>query len=107
MKKTLGLQPYPQKVVRPPKPTPTTFSGGGWSPRESELNTVHSGGLVGEVTGGLKEFLNSSGQSARGVQFHEMSCWQLAHVPISLGLLRNLLEGCFGMLWPVGASDRV
>ena len=21
----LGLQPYPQKVVRPPKPTPTTF----------------------------------------------------------------------------------
>ena len=29
----LGLQPYPQKVVRPPKPTPTTFSGGGWSPR--------------------------------------------------------------------------
>ena len=30
---TLGLQPHPQKVVRPPKPTPTTFSGGGWSPR--------------------------------------------------------------------------
>ena len=30
---SLGLQPYPQKVVRPPKPTPTTFSGGGWSPR--------------------------------------------------------------------------
>ena len=32
----LGLQPYPQKVVkvvRPPKPTPTTFSGGMWSPR--------------------------------------------------------------------------
>ena len=23
---TLGLQPYPQKVVGPPKPTPTTFS---------------------------------------------------------------------------------
>ena len=31
---TLGFQPYPQKVVRPPKPTPTTFSGGGWSPRD-------------------------------------------------------------------------
>ena len=30
---SLGLQPYPQKVVRPRKPTPTTFSGGGWSPR--------------------------------------------------------------------------
>ena len=30
---SLGLQPYPQKVVRPPKPTPTIFSGGGWSPR--------------------------------------------------------------------------
>ena len=29
----LGLRPYPQKVVRPPKPTPTIFSGGGWSPR--------------------------------------------------------------------------
>ena len=26
---SLGLQPYPQKVVRPPKPTPTSFSGGG------------------------------------------------------------------------------
>ena len=33
------LQPYPQKVVRPPKPTPTTFSGGGWSPRE--LHHLH------------------------------------------------------------------
>ena len=31
----LGLQLYPQKVVRPPKPTPTTFSGGGWSPCDS------------------------------------------------------------------------
>ena len=30
---SLGLQPYPQKVVSPPKPTPTTLSGGGWSPR--------------------------------------------------------------------------
>ena len=29
----LGLQPYPQKVVRPPKPTPTIFSRGSWSPR--------------------------------------------------------------------------
>ena len=29
----LNLQPYPRKVVRPPKPTPTIFSGGGWSPR--------------------------------------------------------------------------
>ena len=29
----LGLQPYPQKVVRPPKPTITIFSGGSWSPR--------------------------------------------------------------------------
>ena len=27
---SLGLQPYPEKVVRPQKPTPTTFSGGGW-----------------------------------------------------------------------------
>ena len=26
---TLGLQPYCQKVAGPPKPTPTTFSGGG------------------------------------------------------------------------------
>ena len=34
----LGLQPYPQKVVRPPKPTPTTFSGGGWSPRDLQYN---------------------------------------------------------------------
>ena len=25
---SLGLQPSPQEVVRPPKPTPTTFSGG-------------------------------------------------------------------------------
>ena len=33
---TLGLQPYPPKVVRPPKPTPTIFSGGGWSPRVNE-----------------------------------------------------------------------
>ena len=31
---SLGLQPCPQKVVRPPKPTPTIFSGGGWSPRD-------------------------------------------------------------------------
>ena len=30
---SLGLQPYPQEVVRAPKPTPTIFSGGGWSPR--------------------------------------------------------------------------
>lgn len=36
MDEALGLQLYPQKVVRqldPPKPTPTTFSGAGWSPR--------------------------------------------------------------------------
>ena len=33
----IGLQPYPQKVVRPPKPNPTTFSGGGWSPRDKDL----------------------------------------------------------------------
>ena len=31
---SLGLQPPPEKVVRPPKLTLTTFSGGGWSPRE-------------------------------------------------------------------------
>ena len=30
---SLGLQLYPQKVVRPSKPTPTIFSAGGWSPR--------------------------------------------------------------------------
>ena len=34
---TLGLQPPPEKVVRPPKLTLTTFSGGGWRPRDSTL----------------------------------------------------------------------
>ena len=43
---TLGLQPYPQKVVRPPKPTPTIFSGGGWSPREPLLGCHVSIGTV-------------------------------------------------------------
>ena len=32
---TLGLQPYLQKVVRLPKLTPTTFSGGSWSFRDT------------------------------------------------------------------------
>ena len=34
----LGLQPSPQKVVRPPNPTPTISSGGGWSPRDGPMS---------------------------------------------------------------------
>ena len=43
----LGLQPYPQKVVRPPKPTLTIFSGGGWSPRDGRA--VEFGPLPSEL----------------------------------------------------------
>ena len=46
---SLGLQLPPEKVVRPPKPTPTTFSGGSWSPLgfptfRIEINHVESEG---------------------------------------------------------------
>ena len=34
------LQPYPQKVFRPPNPTPTTFSGGSWSPIQNHGSGV-------------------------------------------------------------------
>ena len=50
---SLRLQPPSQKVVRPLKPTPTTFSGGGWSPRELKFildSYIH---MIGSTSAGI------------------------------------------------------
>ena len=68
---TLGLQPYPQEVVRPPKPTPTILSGGGWSPRDISLHHLKT-----ESRKTPAEPSRKPRRSFLANRVQELNCWE-------------------------------